>query len=212
MIFKSGKLGVLLEAVLVTVVGIAFAFATNCISPRGLALTRNYFPSGANGTVRPAAVPVPTTGASSTNPATVSIEQLLAAQIKREGMQLIDGREARQLFHESESDRSIVFIDARDEEHYQAGHIPGAHEFDPYYPEKYLPEVLPVCQAAEKIVVYCNGGDCDDSQNAALLLKGIGISTQKLLIYGGGITEWTNSSLPVETGMPRRSNATSTTR
>ena len=43
---------VLLEAALVAVVGAAFAFAANRISPRGLALARNYFPTGTNNVVR----------------------------------------------------------------------------------------------------------------------------------------------------------------
>ena len=122
-------------------------------------------------------------------------------------MQLIDGRQAVQLFHDSHLKPGvIVFIDARDEEHYQAGHIPGAYEFDPYHPEKYFPAVLPVCQAAEQIVVYCNGGDCDDSETAALLLRDMGIPNQKLFVYGGGITEWTNNHLPVETGARNSGN------
>jgi hypothetical protein len=37
----------------------------------------------------------------------------------------------------------IVFVDARDSKHYEQGHIPGAFEFDRYYPEKHLFTVLP---------------------------------------------------------------------
>ena len=127
--------------------------------------------------------------------------------MKQKGLQLIDGHRAVQLFHDSHLKPGVIaFIDARDEEHYQAGHIPGAYEFDPYHPEKYFPAVLPVCQAAEQIVVYCNGGDCDDSKTAALLLRDVGIANQKLFIYGGGITEWTNNHQPVETGARNSGN------
>ena len=113
----------------------------------------------------------------------------------------MDGSQAAQLFQDPRFKQgSIVFIDARDEQHYQEGHIPGAYEFDPYRPEKYFAAVLPVCKAAEQIVVYCNGGDCDDSESAALLLRDVGIANQKLFVYGGGITEWTTNGLPVETG------------
>ena len=38
---------ILLEALVVLVVGIALALVANQISPRGLVLTRNYFPAGA---------------------------------------------------------------------------------------------------------------------------------------------------------------------
>ena len=78
-----------------------------------------------------------------------------------------------------------MFIDARDEAHYREGHIPGAYEFDPYYPEKYFPTALPPCQAAEQIVVYCHGGDCDDSESAALTLRDVGIAMNKLLFTAG---------------------------
>ena len=116
-------------------------------------------------------------------------------------MQLVDIGQAAKLFRDPRfKQNSIVFIDARDESHYQEGHIPGAYEFDPYHPDKYLAAILPICRAAEQIVVYCNGGDCDDSETAAILLRNVGIANQKLFIYGGGITEWTNNSLPVETG------------
>jgi rhodanese-related sulfurtransferase len=192
---------VLLEAVLVVVVGTLFAFAANEISPRGLALTRNYFPEGAGRLMLatlPAAHPP---NAAGTNSPAFDPARLLAAELKAKGLQLIAGRQAAQLFHDPRRQQGIVvFIDARDEQRYRAGHIPGAYELDPYRPEKYFATVLPVCQAAEQVVVYCNGGDCDDSETAAILLRDIGIANQKLLVYGGGITEWTTNGLPVEAG------------
>ena len=174
------------------IAGAAFAFAANQISPRGLALTRNYFPAENNHT---------TTAATNATPAAFSPAQLLAAQIKGNGLQSVDSSQAAKLFRDPRFKRNnIVFIDARDESHYQEGHIPGACEFDPYHPDKYFAAILPICRAAEQIVIYCNGGDCDDSETAAILLRNVGIANRKLLIYGGGITEWTNNSLPVETG------------
>ncbi len=97
-----------------------------------------------------------------------------------------------------------MFIDARDESHYLEGHIPGAHEFDPYRPEKYFADVLPLCQSAAQIVVYCNGGDCDDSEAAAILLRDVGIPNSKIFVFGGGLPMWKTNGLPVETG-PRNS-------
>jgi rhodanese-related sulfurtransferase len=186
---------VLREALLVATAGIVLAFAANLVSPRGLALTRNYFPAGNNRPV-PAARDVANTHSPASSPA-----QLLAARLKEQGLQSVDGRQAAQLFHDPRSKQGrIAFIDARDEQHYREGHIPGACEFDPYYPEKYFPTVLPVCQAAEQIVVYCNGGDCDDSESAAILLRDVGIANQKLFVYTGGIPEWITNGLPVEIG------------
>ena len=48
--------------------------------------------------------------------------------------------------------------------------------------------------------MYCHGGDCEDSEFAAIMLKDNGIAKEKLFVYGGGITEWTDHGLPVEIG------------
>jgi rhodanese-related sulfurtransferase len=192
--------GILLEAAVVAATGMALAFAANQISPRGLALARNYFPTGTNNSVRMTANVGASAVSVGTNSASFYFAQQLAAQMKQEGLQLIASRQAAQFFHDAHLNRGIVFIDARDESYYRESHIPGAYEFDPYHPESYFPAVLPVCQAAEQIVVYCNGGDCDDSQTAALLLRDVGIPNRKIFVYSGGITEWTNNRLPVEIG------------
>lgn len=188
-------MAVLREALIVLGAGLAFALAANLVSPRGLVLARNYFPAGIS---RPVAA---TTDVAGTNVPALSPAQLLAARLQEQGLKLVDGRRALQLFRDPRFQQgAIVFVDARDEQHYREGHIPGACEFDPYHPEKYFAAVLPLCQAAEQIVVYCNGGDCDDSESAALTLRDVGIATNKLCVYGGGITEWTTNNLPVETG------------
>jgi rhodanese-related sulfurtransferase len=59
-------------------------------------------------------------------------------------------------------------------------------------------------------VVYCHGGDCDDSESAAILLRDVGIATRKLFIYTGGIPEWTTNGLPVEIGGRNSGNLRST--
>jgi rhodanese-related sulfurtransferase len=140
--------------------------------------------------------------ATGTNSGALSPAQFLAAQLKEKGLQLLDARQTLQRFYDPRFQQgAIIFIDARDEVHYQQGHIPGAYEFDPYRAEKYFDAVLPVCQKAEQVVVYCNGGDCDDSENAAIWLRdNAGIQNQKLFVFGGGITEWATNGLPVEIG------------
>jgi rhodanese-related sulfurtransferase len=199
------------EALLVAAAGIVLAFGANLVSPRGLVLTRNYFPAGISRPVPVASGVGSPRDIASTNPPATSPAQLLAARLKEQGLQSVDGLQAAQLFHDPRFQQgSIAFIDARDEQHYREGHIPGAWEFDPYYPEKYFPTVLPVCQAAEQIVVYCNGGDCDDSESAAILLRDVGIATQKLFIYTGGLPEWTTNGLPVEIGGRNSGNLRST--
>jgi hypothetical protein len=91
-----------------------------------------------------------------------------------------------QFFDPRRGQDAVIFIDARDDEHYRAGHIPGAYHFDRFHPENHLTNVLQVCLSAQQIVFYCNGGDCDDSEHAAIMLRdSIAIPKEKLFVYGG---------------------------
>ncbi len=190
---------VLCEAALVAMVGAAIAFAANAISPRGLALARNYFPGPTQGEVSTPVAPPPSHGGVATQGA--SPAQLAEAQLKAKGLQWVELKQAIRLFRDPRFPQGgVVFIDARDGEHYREGHVPGAHEFDPYHMEKHFADVLPACQAADEIVVYCHGGDCEDSQFAAAALRDAGIPNQKLFVYIGGMEEWTTNGFPMETG------------
>lgn len=191
---------VLLECLLIAAIGAVLAFAANALSPRGLVLARNYFPADhsqpAIGSVsnRPSFAPAGT-NAPGENP------DLLAQQLRAEGLRPVDGNQMAMLFHDPRSEQGlVVFIDARNDQHYQEGHIPGAYQLDHFYPERYLATVLPVCQTAEQILVYCNGGTCDDSLQTAIFLRDAGIPKERLFVYGGGMSEWTAKGLPVETG------------
>ncbi len=173
--------------------GLAFALLANQISPRGLSLTRNYFPSTA---AAPAFVR--DVGVTTNNQ---SISEKLAGQLKTAGLQLAPREQTYAWFADPRRlAGKIIFVDARNETDYLKGHIPGAWLFDPYQPEKYFPTVVPVCQNAEEILVYCHGGDCDDSLSAATLLKQVGIPFDKLHVYSGGMEEWQKSAHPVEAG------------
>lgn len=92
----------------------------------------------------------------------------------------------------------IVFIDARNPERYAAGHIPGAVLFDHYHPDAYVAPVLAALAIAERVVIYCTGGDCEDSELAALDLISLGVPGEKIVVYGGGMTTWQYHRLPVE--------------
>jgi 3-mercaptopyruvate sulfurtransferase SseA len=64
-----------------------------------------------------------------------------------------------------------------------------------------MSQVIAACQPAQEIIVYCGGGKCDLSENAALMLRdNAGIPAAKLFVYTGGMTEWKDKSFPVETG------------
>ncbi len=163
------------------------AFAANWLSPRGLELGRNYFPAD----TRPVSASVTRTNGAQvvtvTNPPSPS--DLLAARLKAAGLRLAGSNEVLRLFHDPRYEQGLIaFVDARNEEHYQGGHIPGACLFDYYHPANYLSNVLQVCMMAQDVVVYCNGGDCEDSELSASMLGDLGVQKEKILVYGGGIT------------------------
>ena len=185
---------VLREALFVALAGLAFAILANQLSPRGLSLTRNYFPiaSGA----APSVVRAVATTVTNQPPA-----ERLRAELQAAGLQLATSNQVIAWFADPRRlTGHLVFVDARNEADYQRGHVPGAWLFDPYQPEKYFPAVVPPAQAADIIVVYCHGGDCDDSLSAATLLKQVGVSAEKMYVYGGGFGEWLILGQPVETG------------
>ena len=185
---------VLVEGALVMVSGALIALMANQISPRGLALTRDYFPAGITNALAAATLTnTPTTSAATTNVA--------AARLRAKGLQVIEHTNVVSLLRDARYAQGLVlFVDARDDRHFQEGHIPGAHQLDHYRPAKYLPAVLTVCMSAEKIVVYCNGGDCEDSEFTAIMLTQAGVPADRLFIYAGGISEWKQHGEPVELG------------
>ena len=196
---------VLLEGLVVCLVGLAFALAANWISPRGLTLARDYFPGSPHSRNSVADNTSKQPGAAATTAA--SNLESLAARLKNHGLQLADSNLVANLFRDPRYEQElVVFIDSRADREYLAGHVPGAYQLDHYRFEKYLPAVLPVCQTAEQIVIYCNGGDCEDSEFAAITLRDAGIPATNLLVYAGGLAEWTTNGLPLELGERKSGN------
>ena len=188
------------EGALVAGIGAALAFAANGLSPHRIELTKNYFPAIKVASA-PAAPQTNLTTAVAT--ATNSAAELLVASLRANGLQLAESNQVVQFFHDPRrAQDGVIFIDARDDDHYRAGHIPGAYHFDRFQPETYITNVVQVCLIAQQIVFYCGGGECDQSLHAAVYLRdSIGIPKEKVFVYGGGFTEWTNSGLPFELGL-----------
>ena len=184
-----------METAVIVVAGLLLGLLANTVSPRGLKLGRDYFPKLA----RPATVaPVnPSAATASTPPATNAVLD----RLRERGLQPLEHAAVVTLFHNLQPAQGmIIFVDARNDAHYEAGHIPGAHQLDYYRPETYLPAVLAACGTAQQILVYCTGGDCEDSELTAILLTQSGVPRERLFIYPGGFTEWTANGLPLELG------------
>jgi len=110
---------VIIETLLVAVAGGGLALVANALSPRGLSLTRNYFPGGGATSTSVLPVPITTSNAPGTTVSTSSTAGL-AAQLQAKGLRLVEGREAARLFADPRyAAESVVFVDARDDRHYR---------------------------------------------------------------------------------------------
>jgi rhodanese-related sulfurtransferase len=201
---RSGEIQkILLEALLVAAIGAGLAFAANALSPRGLALNRNYFPASVKTTAAPGVTNAPSPASTAPPPNTkpaanpsAPAENAVDARLAAKGLTSIDRDETEKLVGDSQ----VVFVDARDEEKFEKGHLPGAMELDPYHPERALGTVLPACLAAREVVVYCEGGECEDADSVAIMLRDAGVPADKLVVYGGGMKDWVAQGKSVETG------------
>lgn len=109
---------------------------------------------------------------------------------------------AKSIFEDPKfADGYYRFVDARNDELYNDGHIPGALHCDYYRLDYYLPTVLPDLIGAQKIVIYCNGGECEDSLYLCQELLNTGeIPSQNLYLFHGGWDAWSAAGLPTESG------------
>jgi rhodanese-related sulfurtransferase len=212
----------LLEVSLVLASGIGVGLLGNGLSADGLDLGRDYFPSAAHSTadeaggqagdvpnaadVTPAGDPDAQEAAAaepveSDEGADEDLSSAVVARLAEKGLRAISFAETRTLFEDPTYEyEAYLFIDARDAEHYAEGHIPGARQFNPYYPERTLDEILPLLGTSAETVVYCTGGDCEDSESAAIFLINMGAPAERLRVFTGGITRWRDEGLPIERG------------
>jgi rhodanese-related sulfurtransferase len=101
-------------------------------------------------------------------------------------------------------DRKALFLDARRSSVYEQGHIPGARPFSVWESDidekvnKLFEERGDPRQQAEPIVVYCSGGDCEDSHMLAQKLWGI--QYNNVYVYKDGFPDWEKRGAPAHTG------------
>jgi 3-mercaptopyruvate sulfurtransferase SseA len=96
-------------------------------------------------------------------------------------------------------DQGAIVIDARTEEKYRNGHIPTAHNLPAHSVQENLGTVYQwVSTPNDFLIVYCGGGECDESSEVFKLLKASGFTN--LHLYFGGWEDWTKAGLLVEEG------------
>ena len=208
-------LQILWECLLVTAVGTIIALIANALHPQGVRLGRNYFPRRTPPAVStpvqtdtderpspdgPPDTPSPEMAAVPEDVSPAALDRF-ANRIEQQGFQVMRHDAVVALFNDPLAREGFhIFIDARNDRAYTAGHIPGAYQLDHYHIEDYIDEVLPACISALTIVIYCSGGDCEDSEFTALELFDRGVDPSRIFIYPGGMSLWEHTGMPIEKG------------
>ena len=88
-----------------------------------------------------------------------------------------------------------TFIDARDSEDYNSGHIKNAINIPYDYYEEYE-DIISNLDDTFTYIIYCNGEECSLSMDLADYLFNE-LAFEKILIYEGGWPEWEDANLPI---------------
>jgi rhodanese-related sulfurtransferase len=104
-------------------------------------------------------------------------------------------------------EQGAAFLDARRQDEFDAGHIAGAL----WMPAARVPTTdgladLQFLDPGATVIIYCDGGDCDASENTAIRLEGLPTPFTDVRIMGMGYSDWVAAGLPTqkpdETGSP----------
>ena len=146
----------------------------------------------------PLAAPAAPAAATPTAPAAASEKRSYPPHPDRPWVE-IGGNEAAELHREG-----APFLDARRTSVYADGHIGGARSL-PIWESTVDDGIKRLFDEGTDVnaplVVYCSGGDCEDSHMLAQKLHGYGFNNA--LVYTGGFPDWEKRGLPVERGAPK---------
>lgn len=107
-------------------------------------------------------------------------------------LEIRDPVTAKQLF----DTQDILFVDARNADEYNEGHIKGAVSFPVYHFDDMIDSFLDTYGVSTPIITYCSGRECDDSHRLAQLLADMGYSGVRVFIDGFPV--WKERGYPVE--------------
>jgi rhodanese-related sulfurtransferase len=109
-----------------------------------------------------------------------------------DGTSLVPITEAKKLFDK----KKAVFLDARDKDSFNQGHIKGAKNLPWHTIDDYFMDFAEGMANDAVIIAYCDGETCNLSHNLAIFLKNMGFSNVRVLVNGWSI--WQEMRLPVE--------------
>jgi rhodanese-related sulfurtransferase len=215
----------LLDIGLLGVLSIAIGFGVNAVRERGaIKPTKNYFektaqtpsqPKPASRSTGEVSPPTPnltttppttgTTTAAATithdapkQPETAPVENTKHIQ---HDYQEINFGELVKVFQDPATTQGLnLFVDARKPDLYEEGHIPGAIQCDPYEPDDALNGIVARVSGVERVIVYCGGGDCEDSIFMCRELLDAAVPYDSIFLYPGGWNEWSANQMPAQAG------------
>lgn len=204
--------GTVIQFVLLGVVGIALGLTVNAVRAKDkIDLRKNYFrkhfdiETPTQGTskskVEDLAGRDPETEETSTASATSDTP---TKQLEHQ-FQEVSFADFKAIFEDPDTAAGgTVILDARSQAVYEEGHIPGAFQIDHYrlgeYESDYIDYLLQSIEGAERVIVHCNGSDCEDSIFVCGDLIEWEVPYEKIYLYPGGYEEWKQKSMCIETG------------
>jgi rhodanese-related sulfurtransferase len=88
---------------------------------------------------------------------------------------------------------AVMWLDARPDEDFAAGHIPGAKLLNAEHWDTLLPDVLNAWTPGQKLIVYCSRQNCDASHEVARRLRDEA-NLKNVFVLEGGWEAWQESA------------------
>jgi rhodanese-related sulfurtransferase len=120
----------------------------------------------------------------------------IEAKALEEGLTLVDLAGAQRFVQEA---AGLVF-DARPEEDYDAGHLPGAFSIPEDSTEEKILQYEEIMAPEDPILTYCSGQVCDESFVLTVFLRDRGYTN--VVLFVGGFQAWQEAGYDVEGGGP----------
>ena len=91
---------------------------------------------------------------------------------------------------------NVLFVDARSQDNYEDGHIPGAVSLPVGRFDDRIESFLNRYSSDQPVVTYCSGRTCEDSHDLAQFLSDAGFTNVRIFI--DGFPGWKAEGYPVE--------------
>lgn len=190
-----------IEFLILGISGLLIAFIVNSVRAKNsIKINKDYFDFGLTINIPPDSTSADANSAGNTDALPVEKDLNQPAHPKHPYQEMTYD-EVFELFNDPNTAMGLnVFVDARNDENYNEGHIPGALQCDPYFVGQYIDNIIDYVAGAEKVVVYCGGGECDDSIFMCRELLEMDVPMEAIYLFAGGWKEWSDNGSPIETG------------